>query len=65
MNIELIMRMQDACYLAKRAREMLPPLSNGVIPSYIEQFKAKAPHKSNTPKRHPSCLVGIMRCYFI
>ena len=36
MNIELVKRMLDACYLAKRAREMLPPLPNGVMPSYIQ-----------------------------
>ena len=26
----------DACYLAKRARDMLPPLPDGVMPSYIQ-----------------------------
>lgn len=36
MNTELIKRMLDACYLAKRAREMLPPLPDGVMPSYIQ-----------------------------
>ena len=36
MNIELVKRMLDACYLTKRAREMLPPLPNGVMPSYIQ-----------------------------
>lgn len=36
MNPELVKRMLDACYLAKRAREMLPPLPNGVMPSYIQ-----------------------------
>ena len=36
MNIDLVKRMLDACYLAKRAREMLPPLPNGVMPSYIQ-----------------------------
>ena len=36
MNVELIKRMLDACYLAKRTREMLPPLPNGVMPSYIQ-----------------------------
>lgn len=35
MNVELIKRMMDACYQAKRARDMLPPLPNGVMPSYI------------------------------
>ncbi len=36
MDIELVKRMLDACYLAKRAREMLPPLPDGVMPSYIQ-----------------------------
>ena len=35
-NVELIKRMMDACYLAKRARDMLPPLPDGVMPSYIQ-----------------------------
>ena len=36
MNVETIKRMMDACYLAKRAREMLPALPEGVMPSYIQ-----------------------------
>lgn len=36
MTIELIKRMMDTCYLAKRARDMLPPLPDGVMPSYIQ-----------------------------
>ena len=36
MKVELIKRMMDACYLAKRARDMLPPLPEGVMPSYIQ-----------------------------
>ena len=35
MTNEKIKRMLDACYLAKRIREMLPPLPEGVMPSYI------------------------------
>ncbi len=35
MTIELIKRMMDACYQAKRIREMLPPLPSGVTPAYI------------------------------
>ena len=31
--------MLDACYLAKRAREMLPPLPEGVMPSYIQYLE--------------------------
>ena len=36
MTNEKIKRMFDACYLAKRIREMLPPLPQGVMPSYIQ-----------------------------
>ena len=36
MTNEMIKRMLDACYQAKRIREMLPPLPNGVMPSYIQ-----------------------------
>ena len=35
MTTEQIKRMLDACYLAKRARELLPALPTGVQPSYI------------------------------
>ncbi len=35
MTVEHIKQMLDACYLAKRARDMLPPLPDGVQPSYI------------------------------
>ena len=36
MTNEKIKRMFDACYQAKRIREMLPPLPQGVMPSYIQ-----------------------------
>ena len=35
MTIQTIKRMLDACYQAKRSREMLPALPSGVTPSYI------------------------------
>lgn len=35
MTVELIKQMMDACYLAKRARDLLPALPEGVQPSYI------------------------------
>ena len=37
---EKIKRMLDACYQAKRIREMLPPLPEGVMPSYIQYLDA-------------------------
>ena len=40
MKVELIKRMMDSCYLAKRARDMLPPLPEGVMPSYIQYLDA-------------------------
>ena len=39
MTNEKIKRMLDACYLAKRIREMLPPLPEGVMPSYIKYLE--------------------------
>ena len=36
MTNEKVKRMLDACYQAKRIREMLPPLPQGVMPSYIQ-----------------------------
>ena len=35
MTSEKVKRMMDACYLAKRVREMLPELPPGIAPSYI------------------------------
>ena len=39
MTNEKIKRMLDDCYLAKRIREMLPPLPEGVMPSYIKYLE--------------------------
>lgn len=36
MDSEKIKRVLDACYLAKRARELLPKLPEGVSPAYIQ-----------------------------
>lgn len=36
MTNEKVKRMLDACYQAKRIREMLPPLPQGIMPSYIQ-----------------------------
>ena len=36
MTTKKIKEMLDACYQAKRIREMLPPLPQGVMPSYIQ-----------------------------
>ena len=36
MTIELIKQQMDTCYLAKRARDLLPPLPDGVTSSYIQ-----------------------------
>ncbi len=36
MTIELLKQMMDACYLAKRTRDLLPPLPKGVASSYIQ-----------------------------
>ena len=36
MDADKIKRMLDACYLAKRIRELLPELPEGVTPAYIQ-----------------------------
>ena len=36
MRIETLKKMFDACYQAKRTREMLPTLPEGVMPSYVQ-----------------------------
>ena len=36
MTIRKIKELLDACYEAKRIRELLPPLPAGVMPSYIQ-----------------------------
>lgn len=36
MTIKNIKALLDACYQAKRVRELLPPLPKGVLPSYIQ-----------------------------
>ena len=40
MNISLIKRMMDACYQAKRVRDLLPALPDGVLPSFIQYLDA-------------------------
>ena len=40
MTTKQIQEMLDACYQAKRIREMLPPLPEGVMPSYIQYLDA-------------------------
>ena len=36
MNAEMAKQLLDACYLAKRARALLPALPEGVLPSFIQ-----------------------------
>lgn len=36
MTIELLKQIMDACYLAKRTRDLLPPLPKGVASSYVQ-----------------------------
>ena len=40
MTVQTIKRMLDACYQAKRARDLLPPLPDGVTSSYIHYLDA-------------------------
>ncbi len=50
MTTEKIKRMLDACYQAKRIRELLPPLPQGVTPSYI-QYLDNIMHWKNRESR--------------
>ena len=36
MTIAMIKSLLDACYQAKRIRDLLPPLPKGVAPAYIQ-----------------------------
>ena len=40
MTVEKIKALLDACYQAKRARELLPALPKGVTSSYIQYLDA-------------------------
>ncbi len=40
MNIEKIKSIMDACYQAKRIRDMMPKLPDGVVPSHIHILDA-------------------------
>ncbi len=52
MTVGLIKRMMDACYQAKRARELLPPLPAGVASSYIQYLDVVLTMESqNVPAR--------------
>ena len=52
MTNEMIKRMLDACYQAKRIREMLPQLPNGVMRSYIQYLDViLAMQKKGSPVR--------------
>ena len=64
MNIALIKRMMDACYQAKRVRDLLPALPDGVLPSFIQYLDAiqtleqqgvqvKVSDLSDAPRRDP------------
>ena len=47
MTNEKIKRMLDACYQAKRIREMLPPLPEGIMSSHI-RYMSYYPHRTGT-----------------
>ena len=48
MDSEKIKRMLDACYMAKRIRELLPKLPDGVSPAYIQYLDVKVSDISDT-----------------
>ena len=60
MTIEKIKKMMDACYLAKRAWDMLPSLPQGVAPSYIHYLDIIEMLESRGVRRMPP-VVGNRR----
>ena len=58
MTNEKIKRMFDAFYLAKRIRDMLPPLPQGVMPSYIQYLDVI--HSLQREKRISGSLISVM-----
>ena len=50
MTNEKVKRMLDACYQAKRIRELLPPLPQGVMPSYIKVKISNISDAMNLPR---------------
>ena len=50
MNIALIKRMMDACYQAKRVRDLLPALPDGVLPSFIQYLDAIQTYRDKMKK---------------
>ena len=55
MNSDKIKRMLDACYLAKRIRELLPELPEGVTPAYI-QYMDVIHNRQKEGFRHHRCV---------
>lgn len=60
MTNEKIKRMLDACYLAKRIREMLPPLPEGVMPSYIKYLEVVQTLEKNSSHVRVSDISGAL-----
>lgn len=60
MNIEKIKEMMDACYTAKRIRDMLPKLPDGVAPSYIRYMDAISELKQQNEKVRVSDISEIL-----
>ena len=60
MTNEKIKRMFDACYQAKRIREMLPPLPEGVMPSYIKYLEAVQLLEKNSPHVRVSDISDVL-----
>ncbi len=62
MDIELLKRMMDAFYQAKRIRDMLPPLPEGVTSSYIQYLDVI--HSLNCRGIQAKCQISAMRWHF-
>ena len=60
MNIALIKRMMDACYQAKRVRDLLPALPDGVLPSFIQYLDAiQTLEQQGTAGRHTLNILAL------
>ena len=53
MRIETLKKMFDACYQAKRARDLLPPLPDGVTSSDIHYLDAIGSTSTSELRRWP------------
>ena len=79
MTSEIIKRMFDACYQAKRTRDMLPPLPEGVRASFIQYldviqslsqkydeqyFDSLLPYMEEIPDEDAECMIQTIEKFY-